>query len=124
MDLDREFLTIEATGDYAAANEMIKKYVVIRPEVQKALDKMKSVPNDIRPHFVTANSLAQKTINLITYWNDKKAILTDRLFIQTSNNTIQKILKLYLIAKEFLNCYLIVAVKVVDPTALYALTRI
>jgi hypothetical protein len=56
-DLDREFLTIEATGDYAAARALMARYVVIRPDVQKALDKMKSVPNDIRPSFVTAASL-------------------------------------------------------------------
>jgi hypothetical protein len=57
IDLDREFLTIDATGDYARAKAMMAKYVVIRPEVQKALDKMKAVPNDIRPAFVTAASL-------------------------------------------------------------------
>ncbi|QNA90186.1 hypothetical protein G4G28_19825 [Massilia sp. Dwa41.01b] len=56
-DLDREFLTIEATGDYARARAMMAKYVVIRPSVQKALDRMKAVPNDIRPGFVTAASL-------------------------------------------------------------------
>ena len=60
MDLDREFLTIEATGDYARAKDMMTKYVVIRPEVQKALDKMKSVPNDIRPSFPTAAALLKK----------------------------------------------------------------
>ena len=61
MDLDREFLTIEATGDYARAKAMMTKYVVIRPDVQKALDKMKkSVPNDIRPAFATANMLTAK----------------------------------------------------------------
>ncbi|UGQ45325.1 dipeptidyl-peptidase 3 family protein [Massilia endophytica] len=60
MDLDREFLTIEATGDYAAAKAMMAKYVVIRPDVQKALDKMKSVPNDIRPSFPTAKALLAK----------------------------------------------------------------
>lgn len=59
IDLDREFLTIEATGDYARAQEMMTKYVVIRPEVQVALDKMKAVPNDIRPEFVTARALDQ-----------------------------------------------------------------
>ncbi|MGV7208931.1 dipeptidyl-peptidase 3 family protein [Oxalobacteraceae bacterium A2-2] len=59
-DLDREFLTIEATGDYARARDMMAKYVVIRPDVQKALDKMKAVPNDIRPSFTTANSLLGK----------------------------------------------------------------
>ena len=59
-ELDREFLTIEATGDYARAKAMMAKYVVIRPDVQKALDKMKAVPNDIRPEFRTANSLLAK----------------------------------------------------------------
>jgi hypothetical protein len=57
IDLNREFLTIEATGDYARAKDMMTKYVVIRPDVQKALDKMKSVPNDIRPAFTTATTL-------------------------------------------------------------------
>jgi hypothetical protein len=57
MDLDREFLTIEALGDYARAQALMAKYVVIRPDVQKALDKMKAVPNDIRPAFVTAKAL-------------------------------------------------------------------
>jgi hypothetical protein len=56
-DLDREFLTIEATGDYARAQAFMKRYVVIRPDVQKGLDKMKVVPNDIRPAFLTAASL-------------------------------------------------------------------
>ena len=60
LDLDREFLTIEATGDYARAKDMMTRYVVIRPEVQKALDKMKSVPNDIRPAFTTARVLLKK----------------------------------------------------------------
>ncbi|SFU35297.1 dipeptidyl-peptidase 3 family protein [Pseudoduganella namucuonensis] len=60
LDLDREFLTIEATGDYARAKEMMAKYVVIRPDVQKALDRMKTVPNDIRPSFPTANALLKK----------------------------------------------------------------
>lgn len=58
-NLDREFLTIEATGDYAKAKAMMSKYVVIRPDLQKALDKIKNVPNDIRPEFVTAMALAK-----------------------------------------------------------------
>jgi hypothetical protein len=60
LDLDREFLTIEATGDYARAKDMMTRYVVIRPEVQKALDKMKTVPNDIRPSFPTADALLKQ----------------------------------------------------------------
>ncbi|MDP3671874.1 MAG: hypothetical protein WA191_11925 [Telluria sp.] len=57
MDLDRELLTIEATGDYARAQQLMAKYVVIRPDVRKGLDKMKAVPNDIRPVFTTAATL-------------------------------------------------------------------
>ncbi|HZX28343.1 MAG TPA: hypothetical protein VFF16_14830 [Telluria sp.] len=59
LDLDREFLTIEATGDYARAKDMMTKYVVIRPDVQKALEKMKGIPNDIRPSFPTAAALTK-----------------------------------------------------------------
>jgi len=59
-DLDREFLTIEATGDYARAQALMKRYVVIRPDVRKALDRMKAVPNDIRPNFVTAKALLEE----------------------------------------------------------------
>lgn len=61
-NLDREFLTIEATGDYAKAKAMMSKYVVIRPDVQKALDKIKDVPNDIRPEFVTAMALTTAAV--------------------------------------------------------------
>jgi hypothetical protein len=57
-DLDREFLTIEATGDYGRAQKLLKELVVIRPEVQKSLDKLDAVPNDIKPIFVTANSVS------------------------------------------------------------------
>ena len=57
-DLDREFLTIEATGDYDRAQKLMKEMIVIRPEVQKSLDKLNDVPNDIKPMFVTANSVS------------------------------------------------------------------
>ena len=55
--LDREFLTIEATGDYNGAKKMLDELSVIRPETQKALDRLKSVPTDIEPVFVTADEL-------------------------------------------------------------------
>jgi hypothetical protein len=57
--LDREFLTVEATGDYAGAKKMITSMMVIRPEVQKALDSLKSVPTDIQPVFATADALTK-----------------------------------------------------------------
>ncbi len=34
--------------------------VVIRPEVQKILDRLKDVPVDIEPNFVTAEDLIGK----------------------------------------------------------------
>ncbi|HET6933643.1 MAG TPA: hypothetical protein VFI72_02315 [Candidatus Angelobacter sp.] len=55
--LDHDLLTLEATGDYAGAKKMLTELSVIRPEVQKALDRLKSVPIDIEPIFVTADAL-------------------------------------------------------------------
>jgi hypothetical protein len=56
-DLDNKFLTLEATGDYAGAKKMLTELSVVRPEVQRALDKLKNVPTDIEPIFVTAQAL-------------------------------------------------------------------
>ncbi|MGH9442546.1 MAG: dipeptidyl-peptidase 3 family protein [Thermoanaerobaculia bacterium] len=57
-DLDREFLTLEATGDYARTQKMMTDLGVLRPEVKAALDRMGNVPTDIEPVFVTAESVA------------------------------------------------------------------
>jgi len=55
--LDREFLTIEATGDYNGAKKMLTELSVIRPHTQKTLDRLKSLPTDIEPVFVTAEKV-------------------------------------------------------------------
>jgi hypothetical protein len=57
VDLTRDFMTMQATGDYAAARQMMEKLVVVRPPVQTVLDRLKDVPVDIEPRFVTANQL-------------------------------------------------------------------
>jgi hypothetical protein len=57
-DLDHELLTMEATGDYARAKQMLDQLGVLRPNMQKALNGLESIPVDIRPVFVTANQLA------------------------------------------------------------------
>lgn len=57
-DLTRELLTIEATGDYAKAKEMLSSLGVIRPAVQQRLDALKGIPVDIAPQFVTADQIA------------------------------------------------------------------
>jgi hypothetical protein len=56
-DLTRDIMTMQAVGDYAAAQELIKTLGVVRPEVQKVLDRLKDVPVDIEPRFVTAEKL-------------------------------------------------------------------
>ena len=56
-DLTRDIMTLQAVGDYAAAQELIKTLGVVRPEVQKVLDRLKNVPVDIEPRFVTAEKL-------------------------------------------------------------------
>jgi hypothetical protein len=56
-DLDHDLLTAEAQGDYTAAKTMLSKYSMVRPEVQRALERLKSLPTDIEPLFVTANSI-------------------------------------------------------------------
>jgi hypothetical protein len=55
--LTRDIMTMQATGDAAAGKQMIEKLGVVRPQVQALLDKLKDVPVDIEPRFVTANQL-------------------------------------------------------------------
>jgi hypothetical protein len=50
--LTGEILTIEAEGAYDRAKAMLDKYGIIRPVMQKGLDKLKDVPVDIEPNFV------------------------------------------------------------------------
>jgi len=52
--LTRDLMTIEAEGNYSGAQDLLKRMVVIRPEVQRVLDKLKNVPVDIEPNFTTA----------------------------------------------------------------------
>jgi hypothetical protein len=57
IDLTRDLMTMQATGDYAAAKAMIETLGVIRPPVQAVLDKLKDVPVDIEPRYITAQEL-------------------------------------------------------------------
>ena len=58
--LDHEFLTLEATGDYAGTKKMMDQLMNIRPVVAKAIESLKSLPTDIEPKFVTADELTGK----------------------------------------------------------------
>ncbi len=53
----RDLLNLEASGSYAKAKDMLAKEAVIRPEVQRVLDRLKTVPVDIEPQYVTADEL-------------------------------------------------------------------
>ena len=55
--LTREIMTLQAEGDYAKAVALRDRLGVVRPVVQKALDRMTGVPVDIEPRFVTADAL-------------------------------------------------------------------
>ena len=53
-NLAKQIMTIQAEGNYQAAKDLLTKMAVNRPEVQKVLDRLKDVPIDIEPRFVSA----------------------------------------------------------------------
>ena len=55
--LTRDIMTIQAEGDYAKAKALGERLGVVRPQVQKALDRLMAVPVDIEPRFTTAAQL-------------------------------------------------------------------
>jgi peptidase M49-like protein len=56
--LTREIMSLQAAGDYAAAKDMLARRAVVRPDVQRVLDRLQGVPVDIEPQFVTADELS------------------------------------------------------------------
>ena len=56
-NLTRDIMTIQAEGDYEKAKALGERLGVVRPDVQKALDKLLDVPVDIEPRFTTATQL-------------------------------------------------------------------
>ena len=57
VDLTRDLMTMQAVGDYGATKAMFTKLAVNRPPTQAIFDKLKNVPVDIEPRFVTADRL-------------------------------------------------------------------
>lgn len=56
--LTRRLMTIQAEGNYAEAQRVIDRLGVVRPEVQRVLEQLSSIPIDIRPRYMTAEALA------------------------------------------------------------------
>ncbi|MEP7242231.1 MAG: hypothetical protein ABI885_00945 [Gammaproteobacteria bacterium] len=59
-DLTHDIMMLQAHGDYAAVQALMKRMVTIRPEVQRVLDRLNDVPVDIAPHLVTAEELTRQ----------------------------------------------------------------
>jgi hypothetical protein len=57
--LTREIMTLQAEGSYVKARAMVETLGIVRPEVQKVLDRLTAVPVDIEPRFTTAAALAR-----------------------------------------------------------------
>jgi hypothetical protein len=57
VDLTRDIMTMQATGDYAAAKAMIETMAVNRLPTLAILERLKDIPVDIEPRFVTAEQL-------------------------------------------------------------------
>jgi hypothetical protein len=56
--LTHDLLTLEAEGSYDGARAMLAKYGVVRPPMQRALERLKDVPVDIEPSYPMAESRA------------------------------------------------------------------
>ena len=57
-ELTRDLITIQGTGNAARARELLTTMAVVRPPVQRVLDRLKAVPVDIEPRFTAAEELA------------------------------------------------------------------
>ena len=59
--LTRDIMTIQAEGDYGKAKALGERMGVVRPAVQKVLDRLISIPVDIEPLFKTADLLLSQS---------------------------------------------------------------
>jgi hypothetical protein len=59
-DLTSRIMTMQAEGNYGAAQTMIASLGTLRPEVQRVLDRLDDIPVDIAPDFQTAKELEEE----------------------------------------------------------------
>ena len=52
--LTREIMTLQAEGSYTKAKGLLDRLGVVRPQVQRVLDRLTNVPVDIEPSFTSA----------------------------------------------------------------------
>ncbi len=58
-ELTHDIMTLQAHGNYGGVKNLLDRMVVVRPEVQRVIDRLTDVPIDIAPHFVTAEELTR-----------------------------------------------------------------
>jgi hypothetical protein len=58
--LTRELMTLQAEGSYAKAKAILDRLGLIRPETQRVLDRLKDVPVDVEPRFVSVDQLESR----------------------------------------------------------------
>jgi peptidase M49-like protein len=58
--LTRELMTLQAEGSYAKAKAILDRLGVIRPETQRVLERLKEVPVDVEPRFVSVDQLLRR----------------------------------------------------------------
>ncbi|NVJ25517.1 MULTISPECIES: dipeptidyl-peptidase 3 family protein [Myxococcus] len=58
--LTKQLMEIQGKGDRKAAEALLAKMGVVRPPVRKVLERLKDVPVDIAPHYVTAEELVRE----------------------------------------------------------------
>jgi hypothetical protein len=62
QELAHDLLTIEATGDYAGAKNLLETPGVMPVNVGETLNRLANIPVDIRPRFVTANEISPEAV--------------------------------------------------------------
>ncbi|GAB1371520.1 hypothetical protein MASR1M45_15820 [Candidatus Kapaibacterium sp.] len=43
---------IQVNGDYAKAGEIMEKYSIVTPEIEKEIKALVSIPRDINPKYI------------------------------------------------------------------------
>jgi len=60
VDLTHQIMTLQAHGDYAGAQALSERMMVLRPQVKQLIDRMNALPVDIEPRLVTAQELTRE----------------------------------------------------------------
>ena len=69
--LTRDIMTLEAEGNYAKAKDLLDRLGIVRPPVQKVLDRLTSVPVDIEPNFTSAQT---RFYRVLRFWGSTRFV--------------------------------------------------